>query len=370
MRALLVAHKNLIELLREPQLTLLTLLVPLGFLLITYAGYNFPLLTTYPLYLIDNDSQSAALIDALEARQYTDGSPVFEVKPSTDRDAVETGLRGHKAVALVEVNPAEKEKQLHKITVLGDAVYQPFMRASVLLDNTLFSYANQATGHTPVVRVNEEPIFTTGPQTEFDLYAPGMMIFALMLLIPQTAMLVGREIRWNTLRRLRLTRLDAAEFLGGISLAQMTAAVIQVVLLFAVALVLGFNNQGELWLAVLIGLVVSFSCVGQGLLVACFIENDSQAINVGSTVAMFQVFLSGAFYQLPAPTIFSLLNHQIGAFDIFPATHGFMALQQVLTYGVGLSEVGFRLAATLLLSLVYFAVGIIVFQRTKMRQNI
>jgi ABC-2 type transport system permease protein len=370
MRALLVARKNLIELLREPQLTLLTLLVPLGFLLITYAGYNTPLLITYPLYLIDKDPQSTALIDALESRQYADGRPVFELKPSTDRGAVEAGLRGHKAVASVEINPAEEAEHLPQITILADAVYQPFMRASLLLDNTLFNYANQTTGHTPVVRVEEEPLFTTGPQTEFDLYAPGMTIFALLLIIPQTAMLVGREIRWNTLRRLRLTRLDAAELLGGISLAQMVVAVIQVVLLFAVALALGYNNQGELWLAVLIGLVVSFSCVGQGLLVACFIENDSQAINVGSTVAMFEVFLSGAFYQLPAPTMFTLFNHQISAFDIFPATHGFMALQQVLTYGVSLSDVGFRLGATLLLSVIYFAIGIIVFQRAKMQSNL
>ena len=76
---------------------------------------------------------------------------------------------------------------------------------------------------------------------------------------------------------------------------------------------------------------------GQGLVVACFVENDSQAANVGSTVSMLQVFLSGAFYQLSPLTMFVVAGHQIDLFDIFPATHGLLALQQVLVYGAGLA---------------------------------
>ena len=133
------------------------------------------------------------------------------------------------------------------------------------------------------------------------------------------------------------------------------------------ALAMGFNNQGSLGLAILVGLAVSASAIGQGLLVACFVQDDSQAANVGSTFSMIQVFVSGSFFQLPPLTIFSLAGHQIDAFDIFPATHGFRALQQVLTYGDGLPEIGFRLGATLLLSLVYFVIGAIVFKRLKMR---
>jgi hypothetical protein len=113
-----------------------------------------------------------------------------------------------------------------------------------------------------------------------------MIIFALLLLIPQTATLVAREIRLKTLRRLRLTPLRSWELLTDIGLAQMVVAVLMVVVVFGAAILLGCNNRGSLWLAILVGLAVSFSSVGLGLLVACFSENDSQAINVGSAVAM------------------------------------------------------------------------------------
>jgi hypothetical protein len=84
---------------------------------------------------------------------------------------------------------------------------------------------------------------------------------------------------------------------------------------------------------------------------------------------MLQVFLSGAFYRLPPLTLFTLAGYQIDLFDAFPATHGFLALQQVLTYGAGLREIAFRLGATLLLSAVYFYIGVFFFQRLQMRDT-
>jgi ABC-type Na+ efflux pump permease subunit len=119
----------------------------------------------------------------------------------------------------------------------------------------------------------------------------------------------------------------------------------------------------------MVGLAVSFSAVGLGLLVACFVESDSQAANLGGTVAMIQVFLSGSFYQFPPLTLFTLLGHQIDMFDIFPASHGFLALQQVLSYGAGFQEVRFRLGAALALSILYLGLGVLVFQRLQMQES-
>jgi ABC-2 type transport system permease protein len=74
-----------------------------------------------------------------------------------------------------------------------------------------------------------------------------------------------------------------------------------------------------------------------------------------------QVFLSGAMFPMPVPALFILGSHQVGWFDIFPATHAMIALQQVLTGGAGLETVAFRLGATLLLSVLYFILGVWVF---------
>jgi ABC-2 type transport system permease protein len=373
MKALLVARKYLLEMLREAQLLLLVLLLPLVFLGIAAATYSAPLLVTHPVLVINPNPQGTPLVEDLKGQRYADGRPTFDVTLTADHAAAETALKEQRATALVIIAPDDPRK----VTIRGDALYPRFYRASTILNSVVNQYADRIAGRHEVVQVVPLPLTssgrvaasTIGPQTEFDLYAPGMMILALLMIIPQTAMLVAREIRWGTLRRLRLTRLNAWGLLSGVSLAQLVVAAAQVVIVFLAALAIGFNNQGSLPLAIFVGLAVGFSAIGQGLIVACFVENDSQAANLGSTLTMMQVFLSGAFYQLPPLTVFTLAGHQIDLFDLFPATHGFMALQQVLSYGAGLSEIGFRLGATLFLSALYFAAGVLIFQRLQMRTS-
>ncbi len=371
MRALLVARKSLLEMAREPQLLGLVLAMPLIFLVITVLSYNTPLLVTHPVWVINTVPNDTAVVNALQAERYANGQPTFDltIVAMADRPEAEQALKEQSATALLIIEAESSEEAARSVTILGDALYMRFYRASAILNNVVRRVAEEEAGQPEIVRVVEEPLDPGSPQTEFDLYAPGIMIFALLMIIPQTAMLVAREIRWRTLRRLRLTRLRAWDLLTGISLAQMVVAVVQVVLMFVAALAMGFHNHGSLALAIVVGLAVSFSAIGMGLIVACFAQNDSQAANAASTVAMIQVFLSGSFYQLQSATLFTLAGHQIDLFDIFPATHGFLALQQVLSYGVGLREAGFRLGATLLLSAFYFVVGVLIFQRLQMRSQ-
>jgi ABC-2 type transport system permease protein len=365
MRALLVARKSLLEMAREWHLLGLVVLLPLAFLGITAFGYSSPLLVTHPVLAVSPNPQDAPLIEELRALRYADGRPMFDITQTTDRDAAETALKEQTATALITVAGDGS-----RVTLRGDPLYGRFYRASTILESAISRYADRLAGRPEIVQIVEEPLGAASPQSEFDVYAPGMMIFALLLIIPQTAMLVAREMRWGTLRRLRLACLRAWELLAGVSVAQMVIAVIQVVVILVAAGALGFHSQGSLWLAIVVGLIVSFSAVGMGLVVACFVENDSQAINVGSTVTMLQVFLSGSFFQLPPLTVFTLAGHQIDLFDVFPATHGFLALQQVLSYGAGLREVSFRLGMALALSVLYFGVGVAVFQRLQMKEQV
>jgi hypothetical protein len=96
------------------------------------------------------------------------------------------------------------------------------------------------------------------------------------------------------------------------------------------------------------------------------VENDSQAVNLGSTVTMLGVFLCGAFFPIQSAILFRILGYPIVLFDFFPATHGLLALQQVLSDGAAFSQVAFRLGATLLLSVLYFFLGVVFFSLRKL----
>lgn len=368
MRSFLVARKFLIEIVREPGLLALVVLLPLIFLGISAFAYNTPFLVTHPVWVIETGGRNTGLIEALKEERYPDGKPVFEVTVTSDLGLAREAVKSREIVALLEVGVGGTG--LPVVTVYGDALLGRFYRASVILDEVIQRHADRAAGREMLVQISEGRYAPAGPENEFDYYAPGMMVFALLMLIPQTAMLVGRELRWGTLHRLRLSRIRAWELLLGVSLAQMVAAAALVLVVFLTALALGYHNNGSLLLAMFVGLAISLSAIGMGLVVACFIENDSQAVNFGSTVTMLQVFVSGAFFPIPPMTLFHILGHPIDLFDIFPATNGMLALQQVLNDGAGLAHVGFRLGATLTLSVAFFVLGVILFHRRKMRGNV
>ena len=359
-RTLIITRKSLLEMLREPVLLVISLLLPAFFLLLNYASYgNSPKTATYPVLVVSQTRQAEPLIAALKDARYADGRPYFVLRePASDMEA-ESALKDQSAALLIRFSEDEAGKIQY--TLRGDAVNMAYTKASVQLESVLAPYIDRLAGRPELITIEDKGLGLARPLNDFDAYAPGMMVFAVLLLIPQTALLIGREIRKGTLRRLALTAVRPVELFAGLALSQMVFAALQVVLMLAAALALGFHLRGSLSLALVISLVLAFGAIGMGLAAACFMRNDSDALNTGSSITMLQVFLSGAFFAFPAPTLFVLGSHAIGAFDFLPATHAMLALQQVMVGGAGWQQVGFRLGAAAGLSVFYFGLGVVIF---------
>ncbi len=362
MRILLVAHKTLLELWREPLLLSLLLLFPAVALAVTSIGYDQPLQRTHPVLICGPDGPVAELTAALTAEAWSDGRPVFEVLQVADRRAGASLLTDRDADAMLVV-------EAERLVVRGDPSSTNFAAGGAALFRAASRWLDDRAGATPRVVLAEQPLADPGPVTLFDVYGAGMLVFAVLILVPQTALLVSRELRLGTLRRLRMASVRSGEFLAGLTLAELGLAAVQVALVFAALLALGYHMQGNLLLGGALLLAVCLSGIGLGALVGALVQNDGQAGNVGAAVCMIQVVLSGAFFPMPPLTLFHLAGHPIGLFDAFPATHGLVALHGVLAYGYDLPDVAFRLGATVLLSLLYFGLGVAMFARVQMRRT-
>jgi len=107
--------------------------------------------------------------------------------------------------------------------------------------------------------------------------------------------------------------------------------------------------------------------VGVGLLIACFSRTVSEAFIFANFPLMLLMFFTGALFPIPPVPLFTLGGRTIGLFDVLPPTHAVVALNKVLTLGAGLGDVIYELSALLILSVMYFAVGIWLFKRTHLR---
>jgi ABC-type multidrug transport system permease subunit len=72
-------------------------------------------------------------------------------------------------------------------------------------------------------------------------------------------------------------------------------------------------------------------------------------------------------FPIPRTTLFTVTGHGISPFDVLPPTHAVIALNKVLTLGAGLQDVLWEFAALVMLSAAYFAAGVWLFKRLRMR---
>jgi ABC-2 type transport system permease protein len=70
---------------------------------------------------------------------------------------------------------------------------------------------------------------------------------------------------------------------------------------------------------------------------------------------------------MPPVPLFTLSGRTIGLFDALPPTHAVVAINKVLTLGAGLGDVLYEVVMLLILSVVYFAAGVWLFQRTHLK---
>lgn len=337
--------------------------------------------TTYDVLVIDNDrkagSAGEALIDALHAVTYADGQPILAARLTGDRIEAEARLRDREAEVLLIIPDGFSETleavrrglgpEPVAVTFVGDLTNPYYAVAAVMAGAGLDEYVQLVTQEPRTVLMEEIPLGASGARSEFEVYVPGLLVFAMILLVFQVSMLVAYEVEAGTLRRLQITRVTSFDFLGGLSASVIVVGILALLLAFVTALALGFRSHGSLWIAILVGVLTCLAVIGTGLVVAAFSKTVSQAFLIANFPLILFMFFSGAIYPLPKVALFEVAGRTIGLYDILPPTHAVVALNKVLTLGAGLGEVAFELTMLVILSLVYFVVGVWCFQRKQMR---
>ena len=346
--------------------------------------------TTYGVLVLDQDSPamladsstldaSSQLTAVLRDIKYPNGGPMLKVQTVADRADAEAGLRDREASLMLVIPPGfsaalageigDGASGAAQVAIVGDLANPTYAVTVTVVAEGLRGYVDAATGAGSPVQIVEQPLGGSSGRTEFENYVPGLLVFAVIMLVFLAAMAVAREVESGTLRRLQITRMTSFDFLGGVSLAIVVVGVVAVILTFATAVALGFHSQGPLWVAVLVGAITALGVIGTGLMVACFCKNVTQAYLIGSFPMGLFMFFSGAVFPISKVKLFELAGHTIGLYDVLPPTYAVVALNKVLTLGAGLSDVTYELTGLLILSVLYLAIGVWLFGRMQLRAH-
>ena len=196
-------------------------------------------------------------------------------------------------------------------------------------------------------------------KSEFDIYAPGIFIFSIIMLLLSASLSIIRDVEDKTMIRLKLTKMTVFDYLIGNTFVQWVIGVFSFGLTYWLAILLGFNSQGSALLVLLVCSLTILSIIAVCLILVSFCKNATTVMIVGNFPLFILMFFTGSMIPLPRNEI--VAGYAIN--DILPPTHAVNALNKIFTFGAGLKDISHEILMLFLLTIVYYTVGIYLFRK-------
>lgn len=196
---------------------------------------------------------------------------------------------------------------------------------------------------------------------ELDKLTPGICVFGLSFVSLFSAMLISKDRETSLQRRLFTTPLTAADFLLGYSLPMLPISVLQSVICYIAALILGLKpTVGILW-ALLFLLPAALLYIAIGLLCGSLLTDKQVGGICGALLTNLTAWLSGVWFDV---SLMGKVFKKIA--DALPFIHA-VELERAALAG-DISAAVHELPIVLGYAVILSAVGIVVFTK-KMKEN-
>ena len=343
---------------------------------------------TYRLVFVDHDRGAAVeggpvfhagqeMITMIEKYLGQDDAVVLQVSQEQQMAVAEERLEKKSVDLIVEI-PADftqtlldyKKGQRPAPAVMkthGDAANPKYTMAAAWCDALAFQFATDWTGLQGPLTFATQSQAPSKALTDFDLYVPGLLGLALMMLMFTAAATLIKEKDKGTLIRLRISNMTTTEWLVAMSLSQVIIGLLALGSTYLTASSLGYRTTGSLAAVAVVGVISCLAIIAISVLVAAWLRTIFDLMTVGCFPFFILMFFSGGMFPIPTISLFTLGGRSIDINDVLPTTHSIAAFGKILNQGSGLGDVAFEIGAIVVLTVLYFVSGIWLFSKRHMR---
>jgi ABC-2 type transport system permease protein len=386
MRLIGLIKKTMVENFRDWKIMVLILTFAPFFIFLMYFYFG-ETTKVYQITVVNHDSgfhgnngkwfrAGEELVSALKQVRSPQGKTLLKIHMEKDLKNARKRVENRSADLVVEI-PRDFSRILTDykqgsqpdpamVRTYGDPSNLDHLMAVVWSDIITYQYVSRVTGWTGPLDLQALPVGNKKSLNEFDLYVPGLLVLAVMMLMFTAAASLIKEKDKETLVRLRMSRMTTFEWLLAVSFIQIIIGLLALILAFLSALAVGYETDGSILAMMVVGLLSCLSVMAIGVIVAAFLRTVFDLMTIGCFPFFILMFFSGGMFPLPRLKLFSLFGHAINVNDILPTTHTISALNQILNFGASLGDVLFELAAILILTVIFFSLGAWIFTRRHM----
>ena len=195
-------------------------------------------------------------------------------------------------------------------------------------------------------------------KSQFELMVPGLYGYACIFIIMTVAQIFSDDREQGLLARINITPTSSGEFMGSHLISNTILSVIQVIIVAACSLLLGFQPKGGILgfiLAFVFIIILSICSVGLGLITATIAKSAGAATGLSFIFILPQMFF-GTFIPINDTT------RPIAMF--LPSYYVTDAITMIFN-GIALTDLNiwFNLVVVLIISVIIVIIGIELFKR-------
>ncbi|MEK6780759.1 MAG: ABC transporter permease [Bacteroidota bacterium] len=249
-----------------------------------------------------------------------------------------------------------------EIEFIGDLTDIKYLISAVWAGEIINEFTLQVTSQKRMIEVKETALGTSGSISEFNMLVPGILIVSIIMLMFTASIAFVSEIEYKTILRLKLSKLTAIEFLGGIGIVQLLVGLASVVLSLGTAILLGFQYAGSLTIMLFIAGLTSLSIIAFSLIIAALTKSANEVLVVGNFPMFLFMFFTGAAFPLKSNALFTIAGYPITIQGLMTPTHAISALNKTLILNLDFISIVPEIIVMMVLSIVYVYIGVILFK--------
>ena len=131
---------------------------------------------------------------------------------------------------------------------------------------------------------------------EIQNFVPGIIVFGLSFITLFTATLIAKDRDSSLLTRLGISPMKSSDFIIGYILSIIPIILLQDILFFAMATILGLNMSINILYTILVSMVISVLFIALGILIGSLVSEKATG-GVGSIVVQLVCFTSGMYFS-------------------------------------------------------------------------
>ncbi len=224
--------------------------------------------------------------------------------------------------------------------------------AALFLDGCNERFNSLVLRNRPQVRLEPIERPDDNPVSPFDAFAPGLIVFAVIMLVFSVSGAVAREIESGGFTRLRMSLLTPVQLIGGLGIVHFVVGFISIAATWMTITLTGFHFDGNTWAVLLLGSLATLSAMAVGIGIASVARSRHTTLLVACMAMFVAVLFSGVIFPVPQVNVLTVRGTAVSLFDLLPTVHLQAGLSGMLLRSARLGDLAYHFYALALSSVI------------------